>query len=335
MESSDDPRADSEVSEAEAPDVSVIMAAHNAARWLPETLSTILSQEGVRFEVVVADDGSTDETREVVQGFGPPVRYFHQENSGGPAGPRNLAVSRARGRYLTIFDHDDRMRPGKLRRSVEILERQPAGSVLFTDYAVIDQEGRVVEPSCLARFQRFREGLVPGGEPGVDILPAATAFYELLHEFFIGNPAVMFHRSAVERLAGPFNPRFDTADDFDLMLRLALAGHDFVFLDEPLHEYRRWPGNITGGTATNIGAVREVFRSLVPELQGELRDHVTARLQRISLAYAWDLSVKGEPRKAVGEYLASFRDRPNLEALRGILRSTAAALATRPRDSKP
>ena len=97
------------------PLVSVVIPTYNSARYLSETLASVLSQTYTNFEIIVVDDGSMDNTREVVAGLkSPKVKYFWQSNSGGPSHPRNRGIELAQGHYIALFDSDDIMLPAKL-----------------------------------------------------------------------------------------------------------------------------------------------------------------------------------------------------------------------------
>ncbi len=95
------------------PLVSVIVPCYNAARFLPEALATIRAQRYEPLEILVVDDGSTDNTPDVVSGFGSEVRYLRKPN-GGPASARNLGLREARGEWIAFLDADDQWPEGKL-----------------------------------------------------------------------------------------------------------------------------------------------------------------------------------------------------------------------------
>jgi glycosyltransferase involved in cell wall biosynthesis len=92
--------------------VSVIIPAYNAARFLPEALESVFSQTWPELEVIVVDDGSTDDTREMLKPYGERIQYLHKEN-GGPASARNLGLRHARGRFVAFLDADDLWLPRK------------------------------------------------------------------------------------------------------------------------------------------------------------------------------------------------------------------------------
>jgi len=103
--------------------VTVVVPAYNAARYLKECLDSILAQIGRAIDVIVVDDGSTDETADIVATYGTKLRYIYQANSGGCANPRNTGATACTGKYITFFDADDVMVPGKIARQVDFFFR--------------------------------------------------------------------------------------------------------------------------------------------------------------------------------------------------------------------
>ena len=125
-------------------DLSVLLPTYNYGDWIAEALQSVLDQipDGVVVEVVVADDGSTDQTGDVVRGFDERVKYFRQDNAG-PAAARNLALREARGRYLMFLDSDDSLVDGCIETTVRFLDDHPEVGLFFTNYDIYDDEGVV------------------------------------------------------------------------------------------------------------------------------------------------------------------------------------------------
>lgn len=108
------------------PKASVIIPVYNGGDYIGETIDSILSQSFHDFELIIVDDGSTDDTADVIHGFRDSrIRYFHQPNSGKPASPRNNAIRKSEGDIIFIFDSDDIMLPGKLATTVQCMELAP------------------------------------------------------------------------------------------------------------------------------------------------------------------------------------------------------------------
>jgi glycosyltransferase involved in cell wall biosynthesis len=126
---------------------SVVIPAYNRADYLPATVESALAQEGAEVEVIVVDDGSTDDTRAVVERrraeWGGRFRYVWQENSERCVA-RNHGLGLARGEFVTLLDSDDLWRPSHLRTCVEALRKNPKAAAAYAEHGLIDAEGRVI-----------------------------------------------------------------------------------------------------------------------------------------------------------------------------------------------
>ena len=151
-------------SKMEFPLVSVIIPAFNSAGLLAETLDSVLGQTYRDLEILVVDDGSTDDTAKVVEAYGDQVRYFKQDNWGGPSRPRNVGVQNAGGSLIAIFDSDDLMMPDKIETAVDVFRRHPEVSFTFSNFQGIDQQGDVHKDDFLARYRTWIPACwAPGG----------------------------------------------------------------------------------------------------------------------------------------------------------------------------
>jgi glycosyltransferase involved in cell wall biosynthesis len=102
--------------------ISVVIPCYNAASFISETVNSILEQQGVQFEVIVVDDGSTDTSATIIKGFGEKVHYVHQENRG-VSSARNKGLGLAKGDYVVFFDADDKMSEGFLFARKQLLDK--------------------------------------------------------------------------------------------------------------------------------------------------------------------------------------------------------------------
>src|SRR5262245_54923530 len=114
------------------PQVSVVIPSYNSARWLPETLSSALAQWGIDIEIIVVDDGSTDDTEALVSQFAG-VRYLRPVKAG-VAAARNTGIRAALGRYIALLDSDDIWEPDKLQRQARILDQHDSVGLVFSNY---------------------------------------------------------------------------------------------------------------------------------------------------------------------------------------------------------
>lgn len=181
--------------------VSVVVPVFDGARYLAEALESALGQTRPAAEVIVIDDGSTDETRAVAERFPAPVAYVHQAHAGQGAA-LNRGVARAGGAYLAFLDADDLWTPDKLARQVQVLEGQPDLDAVFGE---IEQ---FVSPE-----------LVAAGEPAPRS-PAQPAYMA----------GTMLVRAPAFRQVGPFEPRWAIGGFLEWYLRAQEAGFRDVLL---------------------------------------------------------------------------------------------------------
>lgn len=199
------------------------MAAYNGAGLIGKTLASLSAQTFADFEVLVVDDCSTDDTRDVVRAFPDPrVRLIALEANGGPVRARNRGVAEARGRYIAGLDQDDLCRPERFARQVAWLDANPDIALLGTQVEWL--AGTAVAPS---RYP-------------VHTTPALVAWLT-----WIENPlawsSVMVRADAARALDPFTRPEILYAEDFDLYHRVQAHG-GIARLDEPLLLYRRHEG---------------------------------------------------------------------------------------------
>ena len=197
--------------------VSVVIPAYNSADMLSEALDSVLAQTFSDFELIIVDDGSTDNTREVVALFEDPrIRYVYQQNRG-LSGARNTGIRVSRGRYVAFLDADDIWLPTKLAAQVELLDSLPGVGVVYgSTYWVEDR--RVFG----GRKARYRGNIVRPLLVEGNIVAGSGS-------------SVMARRECFDEVG-----LFDTApvhEDWDMWLRLAVR-YEFDFVPEPLVKIR-------------------------------------------------------------------------------------------------
>jgi glycosyltransferase involved in cell wall biosynthesis len=200
-----------------SPAVSVIIPAYNYARFLPRAIKSVITQTLRDFEVIVVDDGSTDDTAAVARGYlsDPRVRYIYQENRGLSAA-RNTGISLAKGKYIAFLDADDLWLPEKLEKQLRIFERE-AGSVAlvycFIEY--IDEQGTVLESAKELPVENPTLG---------DLLYA---------NWVLGSgSSVLIKKEAFDRV-GLFDEELRSLEDMNMWLRI-LHEYDSARADEVL-----------------------------------------------------------------------------------------------------
>ncbi len=201
--------------------ISVIVPTYTRAGLLKQALETILAQTRPVEEIIVVDDGSSDNTREVVQALKGPVHYVHQENAGKPRALNN-AMARAKGEAIWICDDDDLLLPTACETLAGTLEASGADVAFGTFDRFSD------DPETGAR-RLIGRGYWPD-------LSSGAMVRHVLEDFFIFHNAMLVRREAYDR-AGSFNEKMLRSEDYDMLVRLAVAG-PFAFVDAPVFHYR-------------------------------------------------------------------------------------------------
>jgi glycosyltransferase involved in cell wall biosynthesis len=199
------------------PRVSVIIPTHNRPKLLQEAIESALAQTYPNVEIIVVDDGSTDNTAEIVAQYGGKVTYIKQANQD-VAAARNTGGRAASGEYLTFLDDDDLIMPTKIARQVQVLLSRPEVGLVHCRFYYANEKG---EPM-------YQVGLLPEG----DVLP------RLLRSNFVWMGAPLVRRSCLDQV-GWFDEQIPAITaDWDMWLRIAQAGYRFGCVQEPLGAYR-------------------------------------------------------------------------------------------------
>ena len=244
---------------ADSPKVSVIMNAYNAARDLPAAMDSVFAQTEQSFEIILYDNCSTDETREIARGYGERVRLIARPDHCARGAARNGALREARGQFVAFLDCDDLWRPTKLEKQLACFDRNPAVGLVTTDTVFLTEGGE-------------RGRLFERTEPA-----RGMVFPELLKRQWISMSSVVLRREALDSLlphsAGQgdaqwFDEQFEVCEEADVFYRIA---HDWAldYVDEPLTLWRIHGGNTSfrrfGAFASETLLILEKLRALYPD----------------------------------------------------------------------
>lgn len=268
-----------------APAVSVIIPTYNRADLLPDTLESVLGQTLTNIEVIVVDDGSTDNTAEVVAAISDArLRYIKNDRTGLPAAGRNVGIRAAKADLLAFVDSDDLWLPEKLAVQKRHMDEHPEVQWCFTHHGFLDHPGGSVESCALP--------LLPP--------PGPERFARLLGCNFVASPTVLVRRALLER-TGPFDedPALRFVEDWELWLRLEAASPG-VFLPEELALYRRHPANATACPDPHAAGLRYLAgaRHAVSANPGPYAAHLAQALAALLTPAIKMLLVQGQNEKA-------------------------------------
>jgi glycosyltransferase involved in cell wall biosynthesis len=200
--------------------VSVIIPTYNSAEYLEQSLQSVFSQTYSFVQVIVVDDGSTDDTRQVLAPYirEGKIQYCFQQNRG-PAAARNLGIQQARGEFIGFLDADDLWLPEKLESQVVVLRKNPDIGMVYSDSEWFGEEW---DRQCAAS-RKLREN----DRRKAEYFCRGDIYKTLLAHNFIPTMAVLVRHSVLKK-TGPFleqinGRRFSYGEDFELWLRVARA----------------------------------------------------------------------------------------------------------------
>lgn len=227
------------------PLVTVIMPVFNASATLAQALGSVLWQGYEAIEVIAVDDGSTDDSRQLLATYGDAVRVLHQSQQG-PAAARNLALQHARGEYIAFVDADDVWLPGKLLSQVAYLQAHPDVSAVFGRFMRWETptgERRFAEPPARAAYEQAATRWRQQPEPFKTTALKGDLYADLLLDSVVHIITALVRRSAIDDVQG-FDASLHTGSDYDFWLRLSRA-HRIDQLDDCVAWYRIHAQSIT------------------------------------------------------------------------------------------
>ena len=277
------------------PLVSVVIPAHNAARFIRDTLESALAQTYPHVEVIVVDDGSTEPMRAMVDAYGDRVRYVVQDHRG-PSSARNRGIQLSKGEYIAFLDADDLWVPDKLEAQVDLLERQPRMGLVYSAVTRIDNDGQ----PCAGGDSR---------RPG----PSGRIVEALFMQNFIPTSTVIV-RKACFNAVGLFEGTAGAVpgQDYDMWLRIA-ERYDVAFVPRPLAKYRVHAAGISKRTAQAYQAEQAVVNRTLERHggpRGEWRRLVRRRYGQLHFEWGEEYFSNGEYREARTQFRKSLRWTP-------------------------
>lgn len=280
--------------------VSVVIPAYNRARLLAETILSALEQTLADREIIVVDDGSTDDTSEVVKTFQDRVIYIRQPNSG-PAKARNTGLRMAKGKYVAFLDSDDLWLPEKLELQYRLIEQNLNLGLIFTDVMWFSN-GQVMLPTLREKYQ----------------LHTGQVFEKLLFDNWIATSSVLVRRECLDKVGGfDEDPQIMYVEDWNLWIRLAHR-YQFAMVDKVLVK-RRYHQNRLGlvNPEKQFKAILynlEKLRRSYPELKNKA-ELFSQKYYQIGFQRGYeDLNVF-EPQKARSKFALALRHKKDLKVL--------------------
>ena len=245
--------------------VSVVIPTYNCAHLLPQAIESVVRQSHQVSEIIVVDDGSTDQTAECVQPFLSQIRYIRQENRG-LAGARNRGIRESKGAVVAFLDADDLWLSDKIERQLPLFNSSPDVALTFTDAHVLSSSGRAMPTFMFGKGAR--EGHI---------------FDVLLRSSFILPSTAMITRECFNDV-GLFDEGLLCVEDLDLWLRISHK-YQVKMIPEPLAVWRRQEGSLTTKKVKMGASSIQVYKKWLARSSGLNRTEAKIVRRQISKCY--------------------------------------------------
>jgi glycosyltransferase involved in cell wall biosynthesis len=270
------------------PRISVVIPTYNRSKLLRKTVQSVLDQTYKDYEILVVNNSSTDDTKEMLESLKDPrIHILDIQNQGVIAKSRNLGMRSAQGEYIAFLDDDDLWLPEKLEKQTAYLEEHPEYDLVYTPVWTID------ENDARKEYLKIKRDPVDG-----------RIFYELVRGNYISTLTVMIRKTLLSDI-GLFSedPALRSIEDYDYWLRIALK-KQIGFIDEPLALYRVHSSGVSK-TVNESKLNQRVLRSFENSPGVADREKIVSRIYGLyckSAIYSWRTGNRDDAKKDLGEY---------------------------------
>ncbi len=219
INSTDATRRDMPDHAAEIPAVSVIMNCYNCSKYLRESIDSVYAQTFTNWEIIFWDDASTDDSAEIAHSYDNKLRYFDSKVKVSLGEARNLAIDKARGKYIAFLDCDDTWLPEKLEQQVRLMDTRPEVDFIYGNYYIFNSDNNT-------RSLNYKKPQAEG-----------YIFNRLLYSYSIGILTVMVRKKVLDALDTGFDPFLSLAEDYEMFMRI-LFYYQATYIHDPLASYR-------------------------------------------------------------------------------------------------
>lgn len=265
--------------------VSVIIPAYNCDRYIEEAITSVFAQTYTDYELIIVDDGSSDNTAQIIKGYGDRINYIYQTNQG-VAQARNTGLAAAKGKYIAFLDQDDFFYPQKLASQVNLMEQKPHLGMIGSGWDIVNSQGKAID--IVRPWLESRE---------LDIQDIIV-----WKPVFLG--AMLFSYAWLKQTYG-FDSRLEQTPDVDLVLRLAAIGCPAYWMKEATVAYRQHESNASGNTLLQAQELNSMLERFFGDskLQPQVKALENSSRYQSLVWSAWRLYSKGNI-TAMSDYLA-------------------------------
>lgn len=233
--------------------VSVVIPTYNRASYLPEAIESVLGQTYNDIEIIVVDDGSNDDTREILTHYRDRIRYIYIDN-GGPARARNVGMREATGKYIAFLDSDDQYYPFKIEIQAGFLDKHKDVGLVCTEFSAFSDKGildefhlkkyhRAAFLDTEATYENIYSKRISMADAGLSLrewedklIYVGNVFERYYDELIISTNTVMFRKDLLKTVGLQHEPYW-LFEDYEFVLRIAKS-HKVAFIDVPTYKLR-------------------------------------------------------------------------------------------------
>ncbi len=301
------------------PRFSVIIAVYNGESTIGRAIDSILGQTFPAHEIIVIDDGSTDNTKQKIASFGERVRYIHQENSG-VAAARNLGARLATGDWLCFLDADDYYYPQRLAWQAELLARHSGLDFMTGNFDYVDPDGNILRRSM--ESTPVGRKLLASAKGELYTLMAGGDIGGFITQHFGDTHTLALPRNTFLELGG-YPEGVAVCEDVNLLIRLCARSQTIGVVCRPMAAYVIHSHSAT--RSNPLRAQQETLRALLPlrntlsSASPMVRKGLEGCIRHARLDLAYVLIKEGKHWQAVRAVLPLLKDQPGLRSVRDVL----------------
>lgn len=227
--------------------ISIIIPSYNCANFIQYAIESVLNQAYTNYEIIVVDDGSTDDTKAVLASIDDDRLIIVEQTNQGASAARNHGLKLAKGEFVAFLDADDQWFSHKLQKQAEVFEKYSDLIAVFSNFHITSVNNDIISTDGIkqdyAIFKDEHKKLEDLFQRKEDNIYKGCIVNSLFMGNFIKTSSFIVKRSALDK-TGFFDPDLITQEDYDLWLRLSLLG-EFAYIDEPLLNRSKRPGQLT------------------------------------------------------------------------------------------
>lgn len=286
--------------------ISVVITCYNYGKYIAGCIDSVLSQTYENFEIIVVNDGSTDDTGEVIKGFlsNAKISYIEQPNAG-QANAKNNGIRHAKGELIAFLDADDIWRRTKLEKQIKLFSDPDIG-VVYSRHKYIDSDGKVLDAELTGKHLQPRSGNVTG---------------YLFYDNFVPFSSSIVRRKCLEMFGG-FDESLSMSIDWDLWLKISTQ-FKFSFVDEPLMLYRvGHSGQMSRKVEERLQCADRVMYRFLSEYPGNISKKEFKDAMAFTFINRGYCYIGRDPLKSLYFYFKSLQYKPiQTEIFKGIIKN--------------